>query len=93
MITPHDLAEIDSLINPGPPERIYGWLDSQFSIARHYGGMVYQGARYVIDQKTAGAPLVRADVLVRDRLDEKKAKCKAWHDARVAAKLAQEPLL
>jgi hypothetical protein len=94
MATPEDLAALDRLIKPQePPERIYDWLDSQFSIARHYGGMVYQGVRYVIDPKTAGAPLVRADVLVRDRLAEKKAKCKAWHDAKVAAKTAQGVLL
>ncbi len=26
------------------PERIYGWLDTQLSIARHYGGCKYNGA-------------------------------------------------
>lgn len=29
-----------------PPERIYGWLNSQLSIAQHYGGITYQGKHY-----------------------------------------------
>lgn len=26
------------------PERIYNWSDSQLSIARHYGGISYNGS-------------------------------------------------
>jgi hypothetical protein len=49
------------------PDRIYNWLNSQFSVARFYGGMVFQGHRYVIDQTTAGAPLVKQTVLIAER--------------------------
>lgn len=82
-----DLAAIDRLIKPQePPERIYGWLNSQLSISRHYGGRTYQGHRYQIDYASDGQPLVRADVIKREADAVKKAKSKAWHDARVAAK-------
>lgn len=76
-----------------PPERIYGWMNSQLSIARHYGGCTYQGARYLIDGKTEGQPLVRSDVIKREADAVKKAKCKAWHDVKVAAKAAQGDLI
>ena len=39
------------------PHRIYGWLDSQLSIARHYGGCELNGKRYVIRYDLAGQPL------------------------------------
>ncbi len=44
------------------PERIYGWMDSQLSIARFYGGIKYNGAEYVIAPDEDGQPLVRMDV-------------------------------
>lgn len=44
------------------PERIYNWLDSQLSIARHYGGCTFNGADYVIAYDEEGHPLVRKDV-------------------------------
>ena len=44
------------------PERIYNWLDSQLSIARHYGGCKFNGADYVIAYDEEGQPLVRKDV-------------------------------
>jgi hypothetical protein len=56
------------------PDRIYNWLDSQFSVARFYGGMVFQGHRYVIDEATAGAPLVKQSVLIAERKAAKKGK-------------------
>jgi len=56
------------------PDRIYNWLESQFSVARFYGGMHYQGHMYVIDEKTAGAPLVKQSVLFAERKAAKKAK-------------------
>lgn len=73
------LAPIDRLIKPaGPPDRIFGWLNSQMSIARHYGGLTYMGERYVIDEHTEGQPLVRLSVLaaegVAKRLAAKKDK-------------------
>ena len=70
---PQDIAAIDRLLNPqGPPERIYGWLDSQLSIARHYGGMTYQGHDYQIAYSEEGQPLVRVDVLKREVKERKK---------------------
>ena len=39
------------------PHRIYGWLDSQLSIARHYGGCELNGKRYVIRYDLDGQPL------------------------------------
>jgi hypothetical protein len=52
------------------PEKIFGWLDTQLSIARHYGGMKFRGASYVIDFADPDQPLVRQDVFQA----EKKAK-------------------
>lgn len=78
---------------PEPPERIYGWMNSQLSVSRHYGGCTYQGARYHIATNEEGQPLVRADVLAREAKEMKQAKCRAWHDAKVAAKAAQGDLL
>ena len=58
------------------PERIYGWLDSQLSIARHHGGCKYSGAEYVIAYNEEGQPLVRWDVAKREA-QEAKAAAKA----------------
>lgn len=55
------------------PERIHGWLDTQLSIARHYGGRKYNGHEYVIDVRGEGQPLVRIDVLAREARAAKKA--------------------
>ena len=68
-MTIDELAELERLISgkpAAPPERIYGWMDSQLSIARHYGAIDYQGRRYVISYHEAGAPLVRDDVIKRE---------------------------
>lgn len=54
------------------PERIYGWLDTQLSIARHYGGCKYNGHDYSIALNEEGQPLVRIDVLKRERKQAKK---------------------
>jgi hypothetical protein len=52
------------------PEKIYGWLDTQMSIARHYGGLMYLNHSYVIDFNDPDQPLVRQDIFQA----EKKAK-------------------
>ncbi len=77
--TPQDLAKLDRLISgkPEAPERIYGWLDTQLSLARFYGGITHMGHSYVIEPVN-GTPLVRSDVLARE------AK-----EAKAAAKLAK----
>lgn len=65
---------LDSFLNSKPPEKIYGWLDSQLSIARFYGGLKYQGADYVIDMDDPDHPLVRQDVLVAQKKATKQKK-------------------
>ena len=81
-----DLAKLDALISckPEAPERIYGWLDSQMSIARHYGGLTYLGHTYNIAPSEPGAPLVRADVLAREA-KYKSVKRKAEKQAAAVA--------
>lgn len=69
-----NLSEIDALIagtKPLPPERIFGWMDTQMSIARFYGGLTYQGHKYTIALNEQGMPLVRDDVLVRESKEQK----------------------
>ena len=44
------------------PEKIYGWMDSQLSIARFYGGINFNGHSYVIDESDPKRPLVRKDL-------------------------------
>ena len=56
-----------------PPERINGWMDTQMSIARYWGGLTYQGHSYHVAPSEPGAPLVRADVLARDAREAKQA--------------------
>ena len=89
--TPQDMAKLDALISgkPEAPERIYGWLDSQLSIARFYGGCTYQGQSYIVAMREESQPLVRWDVIKREA-SEAKAKAKA---EKQAAKLAQEVLI
>ena len=53
------------------PERIYNWLDSQLSIARHYGGCTFNGADYVIAYDEEGQPLVRSDLLKKPKRGKK----------------------
>jgi hypothetical protein len=94
MATQEDLAAIDRLIKPQePPERIYGWLHTQMSIARYWGGLTYMGQSYIVAPHEKGAPLVRADVLQREakaKADQAKAVDLA---AKLAAKQAQGVLL
>ena len=56
------------------PERIHGWQQSQMSIARHYGGLTYQGHDYQIAYGELDTPLVRVDVLEREAKEAKAAK-------------------
>lgn len=55
------------------PERIYGWLDTQLSIARHYGGLSYNGKHYVVAYNEEGTPLVRSDVLAAEQKAKREA--------------------
>lgn len=65
---------LDDLVKPKPPERIFGWMDSQLSIARHYGGMKYMGHSYLIDYADPDRPLVRQDVLEAEKKAAKEPK-------------------
>ena len=56
------------------PERIHHWQHTQLSIARHFGGIAYNGAHYRIAVNEPGMPLVRADVLAREAREARKAK-------------------
>jgi len=93
--TPQDMAKLDALISgkPEAPERIYGWLDSQLSIARFYGGCTYQCHSYVIDPIRPDPPLVRLDVLQREQKAAKEAEKAKRKAEKQAAKLAQEVLI
>jgi hypothetical protein len=56
------------------PEKIYGWRDTQLSVARHYGGCKFRGASYLIDYADPEHPLVRQDVLEAEKKAAKAAK-------------------
>ena len=80
-------------IKPEPPERIYGWLDSQISVARHYGGMKYQGVYYHIDYLSVDEPLVRVDVLAREAKARKERAARLNAEAKRLNMLAQWDLI
>ena len=69
------------------PERIYGVSRSQFSIARHFGGITFNRKHYTYI--AADDMLIRDDVLLRD----KKAKKDLAKQKREQAKQMQEQLL
>ena len=60
------------------PDEIHGVSQSQFSIARHYGGITFNGAHYTY--------LPHEDKLVRD--DILNARAKATRNAKRAEKKA-----
>ena len=55
-----------------PPERIHNWQHGPLSIARFYGGISYQGEKYRIAEDEEGQPLVRDDVLRKERAKRRK---------------------
>ena len=71
---------------PDTPERIYHVSTSQLSIARHYGGIKFNGVDYVYDPTTD--TLIRADVLMagtREEIEERRIKKAAAKAKRRAA--------
>lgn len=58
----------------GAPERIYGWLDSQLSLARFSGGCTFNGHAYTIAYNEDRQPLVRMDILKREAKAAKEAR-------------------
>jgi hypothetical protein len=63
-----------------PPEKIFGWLDTKLSIARHYGGMKFKGASYVIDFADPDQPLVRQDIFQAEKKAKKAPKAEQKPD-------------
>lgn len=59
------------------PHRIYGWLNSQLSIARHYGGCTFNGKSYAIRYDLEGQPL---EEIVKKPKVENKSKAKVMLD-------------
>ena len=55
------------------PRRIYGWLQSPLSIARHYGGCMVDGVEYRIDYADPQRPLVEVVKVKRQRKAKKAA--------------------
>ena len=95
-MTRDELDRIDRLIAGKPelpPERIYHWLHSQMSIARYYGGLRYKEHQYFISKDEEGQPLVRGDVLVRERREKREAEKQQRKDEKAAAQAAQAGLI
>lgn len=90
---PTDSGNEKGCIHHQAPERIYGWLDSQMSIARFYGGLRYMGHSYTIAGNERGAPLVRDDVLKRELKAKDEADKAARTDERRRASDSQGGLL
>ena len=53
------------------PEKIYGWMDSQLSLARHYGGCTFHGHSYKVDYNDIDQPLVREDIMQKEKTEKK----------------------
>lgn len=59
------------------PHRIYGWLNTQLSIARHYGGCEINGKSYAIRYDLEGQPL---EEIVKKPKVKKLAKAEVMRD-------------
>jgi len=97
-MSPHDQTTltVEQLLNPNqPPERIYSWRDSQLSLARHYGGLKYQGHDYQIDYAADGQPLVRVDVIKREvtELQRLRGEAKVLRDLLTETTSVMESLI
>ena len=75
------------------PERIYGWRNSQLSVARYYGGCKYQGQHYTVDMTDPDEPLVRADVLTKEKKAELQLKRDMAQVETLRALMAQGGLI
>jgi len=60
------------------PEEIHHVSQSQFSVARHYGGCTFSGAHYTYDAERD--VLVRDDIL-QSRRAKNESQAKAWAEA------------
>lgn len=75
------------------PERIYNWLETQMSIARYYGGLTYMGHSYYVSTTEEGKPLVRVDVLEREKREKQAERRAVKQFAQLQRKNAQGELL
>lgn len=75
------------------PERIYGWLETQLSIARFYGGIRYEGRMYLIDTEDPRQPLVRSDVLDAEKKQRMRLERTRRQGEAIKAAMAQGDLL
>lgn len=63
---------VDDILRPDDaPRRIYGWLNSQLSIARFSGGCTINGVQYVIRYDIDGQPLEEVAVKQKRRKAKK----------------------
>ena len=69
------------------PKKIYNWQDSQLSIARHYGGISFNGVHYYIAYAEEGQPLV--EMIIKKKEKKKGVLKKASIEANFA--LFEEP--
>ena len=71
---------------PKGPEEIHGVLNSQFSIARFYGGITFNGEGYTYFPENEGT-LIRNDILkarAKEAKKPKKAKPDSAHPGLIA---------
>lgn len=73
------------------PEEIHNVSQSQFSIARHYGGCTYQGAGYHYDAERD--VLIRLDVWQRRLKEDREAARQIKRSERAKWMATQEKLL
>lgn len=75
------------------PERIYNWLETQMSLARYWGGLTYMGHSYQVSTTEEGKPLVRVDVLEREKREKQAERSAVKQFAQLQSKKAQGELL
>jgi hypothetical protein len=64
------------------PEKIHNWLNTQLSIARHYGGIYYMGHQYYIDYIDPEQPLVRSDIFSAEAKARKPRVASKDHESK-----------
>lgn len=74
------------------PQKIYNWLDTQLSLAQHYGGIAYNGHEYQIDYLDPELPLVRLDIF-KAEAKAKTLKAKAARKEQAARQKQEQVAL
>ena len=65
---------LDQIENPEHPPKFYRISQTQMSIARHYGGIVFNGKQYIYNP--IDDTLTREDVWKKENMKKKKSKKK-----------------